>query len=153
MFWKGWVHFVCIGSVSSMPDCLCPHHSQTESVLNVYKSHALAIMDSFHSKIVTLKIWLNYSGFFNISRWKNLLLYFWILTLEIFYNLFMFDWLFFSALHMEESVADKITSSCSKIKSAVLRITDYHSSVHNDSISGRTRFYFPPILQCILIIL
>lgn len=75
------------GSVSSMPDCLCPHHSQTESVLNVYKSHALAIMDSFHT------------------------------------------------LHMEESVADKITSSCSKIKSAVLRITDYHSSVHNDSIS------------------
>uniref|UniRef100_K1RN18 Kinesin-like protein KIF14 n=1 Tax=Magallana gigas TaxID=29159 RepID=K1RN18_MAGGI len=39
------------------------------------------------------------------------------------------------ALHMEESVADKITSSCSKIKSAVLRITDYHSCVHNDSIS------------------
>lgn len=75
------------GSVSSMPDCLCPHHSQSESVLNVYKSHALAIMDNFHS------------------------------------------------LHMEESVADKITSSCSKIKSAVLRITDYHSCVHNDSIS------------------
>nr|XP_034300565.1 kinesin-like protein KIF14 [Crassostrea gigas] len=75
------------GSVSSMPDCLCPHHSQTESVLNVYKSHALAIMDNFHS------------------------------------------------MHMEESVADKITSSCSKIKSSVLRITDYHSCVHNDSIS------------------
>lgn len=46
-----------------MPDCLCPHHSQTESVLNVYKSHALAIMDNFHCKIVTLKILLYYSGF------------------------------------------------------------------------------------------
>lgn len=51
-----------------MPDCLCPHHSQTESVLNVYKSHALAIMDNFHCKIVTLKILSNYSDFFLISR-------------------------------------------------------------------------------------
>lgn len=58
------LNFVYIGSVSSMPDCLCPHHSQTESVLNVYKSHALAIMDNFLSEIVTLKICLNYCGFF-----------------------------------------------------------------------------------------
>lgn len=40
-----------------MPDCLYPHHSQSESVLNVYKSHALAIMDNFHCKIVTLKFY------------------------------------------------------------------------------------------------
>lgn len=40
-----------VGSVSSMPDCLCPHHSTSESVLNVYKSHALSIMDNFQSKI------------------------------------------------------------------------------------------------------
>lgn len=51
-----------------MPDCLCPHHSQSESVLNVYKSHALAIMDNFHCKIVTLKTLSNYSDFFLISR-------------------------------------------------------------------------------------
>lgn len=43
---------------------------------------------------------------------------------------------FLSADHMEESIADKITSSCGKIKNAVLRIRDYHSCFHNDSISG-----------------
>lgn len=82
---------------------------------------------------------------------RNFCFVFWIST-----NLsqFIYVWLtiFFSALHMEESVADKITSSCSKIKSAVLRITDYHSCVHNDSISGKNRFDFSPILQCILLI-
>ena len=47
-----------VGSVSSMPDCLCPHHSTSESVLNVYKSHALSIMDNFQSKISrALTIW------------------------------------------------------------------------------------------------
>lgn len=63
----------------------------------------------------------------------------------------MFDLLFFSALHMEESVADKITSSCSKIKTSVLRITDYHSCVHNDSISGRTGFDFSPYFTMFII--
>lgn len=92
-------------------------------------------------------LWL----FFFISRWYKFLLYFLNINFWIFHNLYMFDWLFFSALHMEESVADKITSSCSKIKSAVLRIMDYHSCVHNDSISGRNGFDFPPILQCICI--
>lgn len=135
-----------------MPDCLCPHHNQSESVLNVYKSHALAIMDNFHCKIVTLKILWNYSGFFFLFLDDiNFCFIFWILTFETFHNLFMFDWLFFSALHMEESVADKITSSCSKIKSAVLRITDYHSCVHNDSISGTPGFDFSPYFTMFIV--
>ncbi|XP_062594579.1 kinesin-like protein KIF14 [Saccostrea cucullata] len=75
------------GSVSSMPDCLCPHHTPTESVLSVYKTHALSVMESFQS------------------------------------------------VHLEESIADKITGSCSKIKNSVLKIRDYQHSVHNDSIS------------------
>lgn len=91
------MNFVYIGSVSSMPDCLCPHHSQSESVLNVYKSHALAIMDNFHCKIVTLKTLSNYSDFFLISRWYKFLLYF--LNIN-FWNLsqFIYVWLtiFFS---------------------------------------------------------
>lgn len=68
VFLNKYVNFVYIGSVSSMPDCLCPHHSQSESVLNVYKSHALAIMDNLHCKIVTLKTLSNYSDFFLVSR-------------------------------------------------------------------------------------
>lgn len=61
-FFLSYWHFVLssnfVGSVSSMPDCLCPHHSTSESVLNVYKSHALSIMDNFQSKISrALTIW------------------------------------------------------------------------------------------------